>query len=160
MPAENTHPESGARPLTFRRRHRLGHNLEFAAVYGAKARKAAGPLVVFMRPNGLPQHRLGLAVGRRVGPAHVRVRFKRLLREAFRLRQHDLPRYPDLEQTGYDIVLSVRPHGGRAGVLPLERYERALLDGVDHLHTVWTRRAAKAKPGTPKPDRSDTDASS
>ncbi|MEL7472204.1 MAG: ribonuclease P protein component [Planctomycetota bacterium] len=128
--------------LHYRRRHRLCHDREFQAVYAAKARKSAGPLVVFMRPNGLPEPRLGLAVGRRVGPAHVRVRLKRLIREAFRLTQHELPVWPG-DGGRYDVVVSIRPHGGRDGVRPLEQYRRRLHESVEHLHSVWTRRAPK-----------------
>lgn len=131
----------------YRRRHRLRHDLEFAAVYGAKARKGVGPLVLFMRPNGLDTWRLGLAVGRRVGPAHVRTRLKRLIREAFRLDRRDLPPAPDAG--GYDLIVSVRPHGGRSGLRTLDAYRADLRAGVDHLHKVWTRRAGKDGPPPP-----------
>jgi ribonuclease P protein component len=55
------------------------------------------------RPNGLGHPRLGLTVPRRVGKAVRRNRLKRLLREAFRLNQHELPQ-------GMDYVVLVRPH--------------------------------------------------
>jgi ribonuclease P protein component len=41
--------------------------------------------------NGLNHPRLGLTVSRRVGNAVTRNRWKRILREAFRLTQHELP---------------------------------------------------------------------
>lgn len=86
-------------------------------MYAAKVRKQRGPLMVFTRPNGLDHHRLGLAVGARVGGAVVRNRIKRLLREAFRLQQNDLARAAD--GTAYDVVVSVRAGAG-AGTVGVE----------------------------------------
>jgi ribonuclease P protein component len=50
------------------------------------------------RPEG--KSRLGLAVGRRVGRAAVRNRWRRAIREAFRLHRHRL-------SCSYDLVVSV-----------------------------------------------------
>jgi len=97
-------PEPAA--LTFRTRHRLTHALEFAAVYDARMRKSRAGVMIFTRPNAKPHHRLGLAVGTRVGNAVHRGRTKRLIREAFRLAQHDLARH--IDGSGFDIVVSVR----------------------------------------------------
>jgi ribonuclease P protein component len=48
-------------------------------------------LVVYACENKLNQPRLGLVVSRKVGPAIERNRWKRSLREAFRLSQQELP---------------------------------------------------------------------
>ena len=59
-------------------------------------------IVVFGRPNGLPHPRLGISASRRLGGAVVRNRWKRLLREAFRLTR---PRLPE----GLDLIVIPRP---------------------------------------------------
>jgi ribonuclease P protein component len=100
-------PVPAATPLQFRRRHRLTHAREFQAVYAARVNRGAGPLVVYVRPGELPHWRLGLSVGRRVGGAVERNRIKRLLREAFRLSQGELPLAAG---KGFDMVVNVRPH--------------------------------------------------
>src|ERR671914_858627 len=91
------------RRQTFPKAHRLGGELEFKAVYDARVRESRGPLTAYALPNDLGHPRLGLSVSRRVGTAPRRNRIKRLLRETFRLMQHDFPR-------GYDLVIVVRPH--------------------------------------------------
>ncbi|MBK7403041.1 MAG: ribonuclease P protein component [Phycisphaerales bacterium] len=109
-------PEPGSdRPL-FRRRHRISRATDYRAAYCTGLRRSGGPLTVFVRPNGLDDHRLGLSVGRRVGPSVVRSRVKRLLRESFRLVR------PDLGGCGCDVVVTVRPHQ----LLPLASYRRLM----------------------------------
>jgi ribonuclease P protein component len=66
--------------------------------------------------------RLGLSVSRKVGGAVRRNRFKRLLREAFRAVQQDLP-------AGMDLVVVARPHEEWEGA----RYRAALLQAAREL---------------------------
>ncbi len=114
---------------TFPRTHRLSGKLAFAAVYDARTKQARGPLAVFSRPNDLGHPRLGLSVSRRVGNAPRRVRIKRLLREAFRGHQHDLP-------VGYDLVIVVRPHPP----MILAEYQRLLTALALGGHATWQKR--------------------
>jgi ribonuclease P protein component len=93
MPGPNAFPAS----------HRLSGTLRFAAVFDAKVKNSAGPLVAHSLPNGLAHSRLGLSVSRRVGNAVRRNRVKRMLRESFRLQPRVLTR-------GYDLVIVARPH--------------------------------------------------
>ena len=112
-------------------------------MYGNRVRKAEGPLLVSIAPNELADHRLGLSVGRRVGGAVVRTRLKRMIRESFRLARVDLPRLaPD---TGYDIVVGVRPHQ------PIDQraYQAILVRLVEQGHLVCQRRADRSPGGSP-----------
>lgn len=85
----------------FRRYHHLRHQREFDRVFGRKTSAADGRIVVYAGPNDFAYCRLGLSVSRRVGGAVVRNRWKRLIREAFRLEQMRLPE-------GWDLIVIPR----------------------------------------------------
>lgn len=87
----------------FTKAQHLRTQAEFDRVYASEAFAADDVLVIKAAANDLPLTRLGLSVSKRVGNAVVRARWKRLIREAFRLSQHDLP-------VGLDLV--VRPKAG------------------------------------------------
>ena len=121
-----------AQSHTYPRTHRLSGKLAFSAVYEARVRESRGPVTIYARPNDLPHPRLGLSIARRVGTAPRRNRIKRLLREAFRLMQHDFPR-------GYDWIVIARPHEP----LPLAEYQRILSALMVKLHAAWERRGTE-----------------
>jgi ribonuclease P protein component len=90
-------PEPASRPrLRFRRRHRLSGARAFGLVFREGRRAAGRLLVLYVRPDGAPEPRLGLSVGRRVGKATVRNAVKRRLREVFRLMLPELERPVDV----------------------------------------------------------------
>jgi len=117
------------RSNAFPKSHHLRLPREFDVVYAAKTRESRGPLTVYANPNDLGHPRLGMSVSRKVGIAVRRNRIRRLLREAFRLMQHDFP-------GAYDLVIVVRPHEP----LMLADYQKALSGAVAKLHVTWSRR--------------------
>jgi ribonuclease P protein component len=74
----------------------LRKNSEFQSVYERRASASDGRLLVFVLKNELSHARLGLSVSRKHGGAVVRNRWKRLLREAFRLSLAELPSDVDI----------------------------------------------------------------
>ncbi|MEM6654247.1 MAG: ribonuclease P protein component [Planctomycetota bacterium] len=76
---------------SFPKSRRLLKPDEFDAVFAAKQSASDRMLIVYALPNDRGHARLGLVVSRKVGNAVRRNRWKRLLREAFRLSQADLP---------------------------------------------------------------------
>jgi ribonuclease P protein component len=114
---------------TFPKSRRLSQRADFAAVYDAKVRDARGPVVVYALPNALGHPRLGLSTSRKVGTAARRNRIRRLLREAFRHLQHDMP-------AAYDLLIVIRPHEPLKAV----EYQDLLKSMVLRLHSLWGRR--------------------
>jgi ribonuclease P protein component len=106
-------------------KYRLRSPAEFRRVYDRGVYAADDLLVVNVCENGLEHTRLGLSVSRKVGNAVVRNRWKRVLREVFRLKRPELP-------PGLDLVF--RP---KNGVRP---DFQALLAGLPKLVARVTRR--------------------
>src|SRR5262245_50732213 len=85
----------------FRRAYRIRSDHDFSRAFARRCRASDDLVAVFGGENGLSHPRLGLSVSRRIGPAVVRNRWKRLLREAFRLERTKLP-------AGIDLVVVPR----------------------------------------------------
>ncbi|HET6422919.1 MAG TPA: ribonuclease P protein component [Planctomycetaceae bacterium] len=108
---------------SFPKAARLRTSSEFKNVYDRRCKASDGTLLVFVNSNALGRTRLGLSVSRRFGPAIKRNRFKRLVREAFRLSQAELP-------IGVDLV--VIPQGALRETMAT--YHESLLRLVRKLH--------------------------
>ncbi len=85
----------------FLRSYRITRGAEFQRAYQCRITAGDDRLLVFVHPNGLPHPRLGLSVSRKVGGAVVRNRWKRCIREAFRLSREQLP-------VGVDLIVIPR----------------------------------------------------
>lgn len=111
---------------------RLSHARQFQAVYAARTSVVRGPLRIHALPNATGVTRLGLSVPGRVGTNVKRNAIKRLIREAFRLSQHEMPK-------GLDVVVAVHPHE----VAELAAYQRAVVAATTELAQTWEARARK-----------------
>jgi ribonuclease P protein component len=75
-------------------------------------------LLVWAAPNAVHRTRFGVSVSRKLGPSVRRSALKRLLREAFRLSQHELPN---------DLDLILIPQRSTAATAELADYQRSLV---------------------------------
>ena len=79
----------------------LKENYEFRRMYQRGKSAVSGSMVVYCKKNRLGHNRLGLTASTKLGPAVVRNRCRRRLREVYRLNS------PALRQ-GYDLILVAR----------------------------------------------------
>jgi ribonuclease P protein component len=106
----------GQNRLTLGRSRRMIRKGDFQRTFDGRCTAADSRLVLYVLLNGLDHARIGLAVGSRHGNAVQRNRLRRLLREAFRLEQHNLP-------SGFDYLFVPRP----APQANLATYRQSLL---------------------------------
>ena len=81
---------------------------DFDATYALRRSARDGRLVLYARPNALKHSRLGMSVAKRYGNSVRRNRFRRLIREAFRLHKEELPKGCDfivIPGRGLDVSL-------------------------------------------------------
>jgi len=82
----------------FGKSYHLLRRADFSAVYNGRIRSQDGVLIVLAARNRLPFSRLGLSVSKKVGNSVVRNRWKRLIREAFRLNRESI-------EAGFDYIV-------------------------------------------------------
>lgn len=88
---------------TFPRARRIKSQLDFVQITRRGSRLVRGPLICNAQISSSAKSRFGIRISRRCGNAAVRNRIKRLLRESFRLMQHDWP-------MAIDLIVTVKPH--------------------------------------------------
>ena len=81
---------------------RLKRNRDFQKLKQAGKRMVAGCLIANWQETPAATSRLGVVTSGRIGPAVVRSRARRLMRESFRMHRHDLV-------VNIDLVLIARP---------------------------------------------------
>jgi ribonuclease P protein component len=105
--------------LTLPARLRLRRKREFDAAYARGRRTSDGLFTVTATTNETGAPRLGTAVAvRTAGNAVARNRIRRIIRESFRLHQHELP--------PLDLVVSARPAAASASAPDLRASLAAL----------------------------------
>jgi ribonuclease P protein component len=106
---------STAQRFRFGRRARLKQRRDFTRLRQGGERLTAGCLIAnWQRLPAQAGSRLGVITAGRIGGAVVRSRARRLLREAFRLHQHDLA-------APVDLVLVARQSIAGKGLAEVER---------------------------------------
>lgn len=112
-------PQADRERLTFPAARRVRRKWEFDQLYARGKRLGNHHFGITVTANALGLARLGLAVASKpFGGSVPRNRIRRLIRESFRLRQHELP--------DVDLVVSARPRAKDASAAEL----RASLDGL------------------------------
>ncbi len=109
-------------PATFSANSRLKRQADFAAVFKRGKVAADDVLVVHAMRGESFGAKLGLSISKKVGNSPQRNRWKRLIREAFRLNQRDVPQR---------LWIVVRP---RRGAVPeFHAVEKSLLNLLRNL---------------------------
>jgi ribonuclease P protein component len=88
--------------FSFPKTKRLVTNRQFKAVLDRNLRVSNGLITLFMAENDRGYPRLGVSVSKSCGNAATRNSLKRLLREAFRKTQNEIP-------AGFDYLLMISP---------------------------------------------------
>jgi len=94
--------------FSFSKKKRLVNNRQFKAILARNLRVSNDLLTLYMAENDRGYARLGVSVGKSCGGAVVRNRVKRLLREAFRQNQDQIP-------AGFDYLLMISPRWPKKG---------------------------------------------
>lgn len=98
----------------FGRSRRIRHRRDYLAIYKLALKFDTPLFVLYVRPAGGPDSRLGITTSRKIGSAVVRNRVKRRFRELFRRHRAGLPQ-------PLDLVLNARRAAVTAERAELER---------------------------------------
>jgi len=121
--------ECTVKQLLLPQKLRIKKSSDFERIYGCKRRVSDRFLLIFAARNEHDFSRFGFSVSRKQGNAVQRNRLKRLLREAFRLSQFELP-------GGWDLVLIPR----RGADATLEDFQKSLLRLSEELQRKFEKK--------------------
>lgn len=106
---------------------------EFEEIFAGGRRCSAGPLRICAMPRPeAAESRVGIAISRKFGCAVRRNRYRRLIREVFRLHRHEIAQPTD-------VVVTLAP-GTQA--MTFGEVEQAFRTVVERINT-WARRSAE-----------------
>ena len=117
---------------------KMNQNADFQRLYRSGAFCSLGSALIYVKPNGLPYNRLGITAGKKIGNAVKRNRAKRIIREAYRAAETQLP-------IGIDVVFVARSSLPEQSAVILT--ERFCTRGVQHCIGVSSGKI----PCTPNP---------
>ena len=130
--------------FTFPKSKRLVRNGQFKDVLGRGLRVGDRVLTLYMAQNDCGHPRLGVSVGKFWGNAVMRNRLKRLLREAFRQSQDQIP-------AGFDYVLMISRSWGKSDKSgPKEAVKQLTFEQVRASLLALVNKAGKSANGTVK----------
>ena len=89
-------------------------NREFQEVYAFRHSFANRSLILYVKPNGTDDIRIGISASRKIGNSVVRHRVVRVIRECCRLHMDELKK-------GLDIVIVARPTAVEQGLFEMEK---------------------------------------
>lgn len=105
-------------------KERLRRRADYLRCYRTGRRRHGALAILYFVPNELGHPRLGITASRKVGPAVVRQRIKRRIKEVYR-RWKDRGKLPAL-----DLVVHLKPEARQADFQALKAELLRLLSGV------------------------------
>ncbi|MHC4545240.1 MAG: ribonuclease P protein component [Planctomycetota bacterium] len=132
------------RCFSFPKSKRLVRGRQFKDVLDRGLRISDRVLTLYMAQNDCGHPRLGVSVGKSWGNAVMRNRLKRLLREAFRQSQDQIP-------AGFDYVLMISRRWGKSDKSgPKEAVRELTFEQVRASLLALVKKAGKSDSGTVK----------
>ena len=132
------------RCFSFPKSKRLVRSRQFKDVLDRGLRASDRVLTLYMAQNDCGHPRLGVSVGKFWGNAVMRNRLKRLLREAFRQSQDQIP-------AGFDYVLMISRSWGKSDKSgPKEAVKQLTFEQVRASLLALVNKAGKSANGTVK----------